>query len=273
MVHRPHPSHRVMHALRSRMGAVRYALGRWRFERRLAGPRLIRQFAQCHPRAFFIEIGANDGEQHDHLRPFIRSREWSGIMVEPVPYIFERLERNYGGLARVTLENAAIAERDGHLPFYYVVDASEEERGRLPDWYDGIGSFRRETVLAHARHIPDIERRIVRAEVPALTFESLCAKHAVDRLDLLVLDAEGYDWEILRRIDFTVRRPELLIYEHYHFTAAERGEAASHMQLQGYETMAEHFDTFCLSAHSHPALREAWRRLRPGAPPVSVYED
>src|SRR5262249_14326354 len=155
-----------------------------------------------YPRAFFIEIGSNDGEQHDHLRPFILAGDWRGIMVEPVPYIFERLQRSYGRRSdRIALVNAAVAEEGGRLPFFHVRDASAEERALLPDWYDGIGSFSRDAVLAHVTDIADIDERIVRAEVTALTFESLCSRHGVDEVDLLVIDTEGYDWRILAGID------------------------------------------------------------------------
>lgn len=83
-----------------------------RLQRRLAGPRILRAFADRYPKAFFVEIGANDGEQHDHLRPLILGEEWRGIMVEPVPYVFERLRQNYDRvLERVTLENSAITKR------------------------------------------------------------------------------------------------------------------------------------------------------------------
>ena len=137
-----------------------------RRRRRLAGPRLLRAFAEAYPEAFFIEIGSNDGEQHDHLQPLIRSRTWTGVMVEPVPYVFDRLRRNYGDLERVTFENAAIADRDGRLPFYHLREAAPGERERLPGWYDGIGSLSRANVLNHRRHIPDIDQRIVRSDVP-----------------------------------------------------------------------------------------------------------
>ena len=77
----------------------------------------------------------------------------------------------------------------------------------LPQWYDGIGSFSREAVLDHARLIPDIEDRLVRTEVPCLTFDSLCAKHDVGAVDLLLIDTEGYDHQILAHINFGVHRP------------------------------------------------------------------
>ncbi|OLE96238.1 MAG: hypothetical protein AUG75_22840 [Cyanobacteria bacterium 13_1_20CM_4_61_6] len=81
--------------------------------RNLAGPRLLRAFADTYRHAFFVEIGSNDGEQHDHLRPFILSRPWRGIMVEPVPYVFERLRTNYEAYGRIALENVAVGDADG----------------------------------------------------------------------------------------------------------------------------------------------------------------
>ena len=245
----------------------------WRLERRLAGPRLLRAFADANPRASFIEIGANDGEQHDHLRPFIRGRGWTGVMVEPVPYVFERLRRNYGDVERVALENAAVGERDGTMPFHYLREAGAQERATLPDWYDGIGSFSREALLSHAEHIPDIGTRIVSDPLPVLAFESLCRKHGIERLDLLVIDAEGYDWEIVRGIDFTAWQPQLVVYEHYHLQPADRMACAAHMRKHGYETMEEGFDTFCLGETAAAPLREAWRGLEPAVAGVSKHDE
>jgi FkbM family methyltransferase len=244
-----------------------------RIQRRMAGPRLLRAFADARADVFFVEIGSNDGEQHDHLRPFILERGWRGIMVEPVPYVFERLRANYESVPGVILENAAIADRDGEVPFHYLVDATEEERRALPDWYDGIGSLSRDFIVGHAKHMPDIEERIVSEPLPALTFESLCAKHGVDSVDVVVVDAEGYDREILRMIDFDRRRPELLVYEHFHLTPEDRRDAASAMRAAGYDAMEEHFDTFCLARDAHPDLRRLWARLRPAIPGVSVHDE
>jgi FkbM family methyltransferase len=245
-----------------------------RMLRNLAGPRLLAEFSRAYPEAFFVEIGSNDGEQHDHLRPFILSSGWRGIMVEPVPYVFERLRRSYGAHERIALENSAIGERDATLPFFHVRDASAEERERLPDWYDGIGSFSREALLGHAAEIPDISERIVRAEVTTLTFESLCRRHGVDEVDLLVIDTEGYDWRILQSIELdSRRRPRLIVYEHYHLSPTDRSAAAEHLRAYGYETIEEGFDTFCLDARRVDSVTRTWRRLRPAVAGVAAYEE
>ena len=231
----------------------------------------MRAFSEQYPQAFFIEIGANDGEQHDHLRPFIGEREWSGVMVEPVPYVFDRLRRNYAGVPGVVLERAAIAGRDGELPFYHLREAAPSELETLPDFYDGIGSFSRDQLVAHAGSIPDIESRIVRSEVECLTFESLCRKHEVERIDLLLIDAEGYDAEIIAGIDLDSRRPRLLVYEHYHLVPAERRGCREALEAAGYEILEEGFDTWCLEPRPD-RLTSVWRSLEPAVAGVSAHD-
>lgn len=250
--------------------AIWRALGMRRARRGYAGARLLRAFADAYPEAVFVEIGANDGQAHDHLAPFIRAREWTGVMVEPVPFLYERLLRNYGDLnGRVALEHAAVADRDGRLPFYAPRER-DAAGGDLPEWYPAIGSFSREAVLRHARHIPDIEDRVELIEVPCLTFKSLCRKHTIDRIDLLAVDVEGYDLEILRQLDLDAQRPRVVIYEHYHLGDAEQAEARARFKAAGYQTMEEYFDTFCLDARVDDGLARLWGELQPAVPGVSL---
>lgn len=244
-----------------------------RLSARLAGPRLIRAFAEVFPAAAFVEIGANDGEQHDHLRPMILERRWRGVMVEPVPYVFERLRANYASVDRVAVENAAIADRDGHQPFYHLAPVADYEAEGLPQWYDGIGSFSRESVLDHQRLIPDIESRLVETEVPCLTFDTLCAKHGLGQVDLLLVDTEGYDYEVLRTIDFQRHRPALVIYEHYHLSEDDQASAQHELRGAGYETMSEGFDTWCLRPEADAGLTRQWQRLRPAVPALSERDE
>jgi FkbM family methyltransferase len=258
--------------MRQRLGGIHRELQRRRLRRKLAGQRLLRAFANVHPEAFFVEIGANDGAQHDHLRPFILECAWSGIMVEPVPYVFERLRRNYPGLDRVLLENSAVADRDGELPFYYLIEPRPEDLDRLPAWYDGIGSFSRDAVLSHVAHIPDIEERIVCKPVKSLTFESLCRKHDVENVDLLAIDTEGYDHVILRSIDFSARKPELLVYEHFHLDPEVRGQCRALVEAAGYRTLEEGFDTWCLSTDADTRLLEMFESVKPAVAGVAAYE-
>lgn len=239
----------------------------------MAGPKLLRAFAEQCPEAVFVEIGANDGEKHDHLRTLILDNDWKGVLVEPVPYLFERLRRNYDGVTGLVLENVAIADHDGSLPFHHLPDVPGDERERLPDWYDAIGSFSRQTVLAHAAGIPGLAERIVETEVPCLTFESLCERHGIEHVDLVAIDTEGYDGEILRMFPFDRFQPRLIVYEHFHLDAVERPATREHLHRMGYTTMEEGLDTFALRAGDGDALDHEWSRLRPAVPGVSKADE
>src|SRR5262249_42395321 len=154
-----------------------------------------------YPNAFFVQVGSNDGEQFDPLRGAILRRPWRGIMIEPVPYVFERLQQNYGRFAdRITLEPVAIGDCDGELPFYHLAPVTDHEAEGLPQWYDGIGSFQREHLLKHTEYIPDVADRVVCTNLPTLTFESLCLRNGVGRIDLLHIDAEGSDFDVVKSV-------------------------------------------------------------------------
>lgn len=213
--------------------------------RRLRGPKIIRQMERLYPQAFFIQIGANDGDQLDPLRTAVHRSGWRGIMVEPVPYVFRKLASNNGHLAsRVKLENVAIADVCGTLPFWHLPQADAGEG--LPRLYDALGSFHKDVVLKHVNFIPDIEDRIVCTNVDCITLEELCRRNQVDAIDVLQIDTEGYDFEIIKMIDFTIRPPSLLIYEHHHFDEHTDRECRQYLRERGYRLFKEGMDTWCL---------------------------
>lgn len=223
--------------------------------------RSVHHFGAAYPEATFVQIGANDGVARDPLRTQVERRHWSGVMVEPVPYVFERLEQRYGGHPRVHLERAAIAERPGVLPFYHLREAGEGEE--IWSWYHALGSFRREVVLSHKNLIPDIEDRLTMTEVPCLTFNALCERANLQQLDLLQMDTEGYDYQILRTIDLEVWRPRLIIYEHHHLSPDERREARGLLTESGYLTFEHGLDTAALdSTRLGPADRHLHKLFR-----------
>lgn len=235
-------------------------------QRRLIGPQLLRCLGRIEPRPYFVEIGANDGVQHDHLREFILRDGWPGIMVEPVPYIFDRLRRNYGGTSGIVLENVAIADRTAVLPFYHLIPREERDDPSLPDWYDGIGSFSREAVVGHIEHIPDVEDRIVETHVPCMTFDDLWERNGQPDIKVITIDTEGYDLDVLRTIDLERHHPRIVVYEHFHLSSAARAEAQGVLRAAGYVCLEEGFDTWCVDPVSDDVLTRRWRTASPALP-------
>jgi FkbM family methyltransferase len=195
----------------------------------------------------------------------------------PVRWVFARLRHNYRGQG-VSFENAAIADADGLVPFYYVAPAADRDQEDGPVWSDAIGSLSRDEVektITDLRqfvandsgfHLAGMGARIELTDVPSLTFESLCRKHAIGELDLLVIDAEGYDYEIINAIDFERHRPRLLVFESNHFSPEERAHSDAYLAELGYETMYEGFDTWCHDPRADDGLARCWRNAKPAGP-------
>jgi FkbM family methyltransferase len=134
---------------------------------------------------FFVQIGANNGILVDPMRPFILKYHWRGVLVEPNPAAFAQLVENYRGEPQLVFENTAIAEHDGTTPFY-----TPKPRPGLAVDLSPASSFDRAAVARISRHYGT---EVEELTVPALTVRSLLAKHGIRSLDLVQVDAEGFD--------------------------------------------------------------------------------
>lgn len=251
-------------------GARERLVNRWRsvvwrrrYERfaheNLVGPKLLEAFARQYPRAFFVEVGANDGRQSDQLRGLVADSAWHGVMVEPQPEPFARLAELYRGVDRLALENAAIAGYDGTIEMFTVEpprDPGDDEV--LVGSHDLLGSLSRDALMTHEFVAGD---RVATREVACLTLASLFAKHQVERLDLMLVDTEGYDGEVVAQLDPQGQLPRLLIYEHCLMTGEERERCRATVAGLGYEAVEEMLDTWCLDTTPADGLTAAWRKL------------
>lgn len=188
----------------------------------------------AQPSFVVVQIGAFVGAtDNDPLHAFLtramaaprdNSRPSIAVLVEPVAEYYERLRLSYAGVPGVRFENVAIAESAGTRDFFRL--AADPAAHGLPPWLSQLGSLRadRMTTLwdryerGHLASESDTLTRFYREhqvteQVTCITFETLLARHGLDQVDLLQIDAEGYDYEILRTIDFARIRPVFINYE------------------------------------------------------------
>ena len=114
--------------------------------------------------------------------------------------------------------------------FYWLRETDDA----LPNWYDQLGSFDQQIILGHKDRIPNIEDYIVSAAVDCMSFNTLIEAHRISHIDLILIDAEGYDFQILQQIDFSRFAPELVIYEHIHLPADDKQRARALLTERGY---------------------------------------
>jgi FkbM family methyltransferase len=178
----------------------------------------------------FIQIGAHDGRTNDSLHDSIRNRSWRGILVEPVHDLFLKLQENYNGSTGLKFEQSAICASDGEVTFWVVANTD----GASPDWVSQLGSLSKEIVLSHSEWVPELGGKLRPIQVNGITFSTLIAKHGVDRVDLILIDTEGHDYEILKQILAESFRPKMIIYEQIHLSVENRIAAKKALAADGY---------------------------------------
>ncbi len=207
-------------------------------------------------RIVVIQIGANVGNRNDPLFHFIREvnadarsePRCSAILVEPVRHLFDQLKINYRGCPGVAFENVAVSDCAGTRNFYHIDPSVDITGSDMPHWLSQIGSLvperlekefaRVEKELARqgrGRNLGDfIANHRISEEVTCVTLGDLLDRHAVEELDLLQIDAEGYDYEIVRSIDFERVKPRMINYERIHLQEDE-ARCRHLLEEQGYK--------------------------------------
>src|SRR5690348_12849964 len=190
----------------------------------------IAQLLKTNPQPFFVQIGGYDGVSFDPLRRHIVENDLPGVIVEPVPLYFDKLKALYSGSTKVRPINCAIAEENGERTIWGFNPVAVE-RGVLPPHFGGIISFVMEDLLKEtgilAASAPDEETmKVLRSQlcgvaVQCRTMDTLLAEQSVQRVDILQIDTEGYDYVILKLFDFAKYQPAIVHYEHQHLNEAD----------------------------------------------------
>ena len=230
---------------------------------------VIRSYLAAGGDFTFVQIGAHEGDAGDPLAACIRACGLRGVLVEPQPGPFARLCENYADQPRLSFERAAIASADGTAPFYRV-DPSFWARHGLPEGIDSqISSLSREQIHFHvalfggkALAARESEYLIVE-EIPAITLPALLAKHGLARPNLLQIDTEGFDFEVIKMIDWG-NPPDLIHYETVHLSVPDRRASWDLLRAHGYRLFSTNsYNTLAIRSGDSgaPALPESLATL------------
>jgi len=155
-----------------------------------------------------VMVGAHDGSKTDI---FIRRSAAIGkvLLIEPVPYLFNRLKSRYSDLPGVSLCNIVIATKDGDVEF----TALRETANSISAWGDQLGSLIPDhAVAANQRFSEHVE--VIKAK--ASSFETFVNTENISSIDILFTDTEGMDAELLVTFPFSRIIPDLIIFECKH---------------------------------------------------------
>jgi len=212
----------------------------WQFRRHCSG--LSKRFSE----PVFVKVVANDGLTGDPCSDILMSdKRWRGLLIEPVPYCFERLKANFPDQNRFVLEQIAIGTGGAELPFFCVDSSAREMFPELPDWFDQLGSFDRHHILKHLGGV--LEPYVLEIPVAVSTLTEILERNRLRDVHLLHIDTEGHDYEALKTLDFSKYRPVIIFIEHKHLSAQDKKDMAALLVSQGYSLRDCGGDYFALN--------------------------
>ncbi len=194
-------------------------------------PLFVAEHVLEHGLLTFLQIGAYDGQVHDAILDIIRRFPVRGVLVEPQPTVFASLQVLHKNRDNLLLVNAAIDRETCRRPFFMSKNNDVE-----------FASFDRSHLLKHGLRADDI----VSHEVDCFTVDDVLNLANFDTVDLLQIDAEGYDYEILKSINFDRICPKFIRFEYLHLSETDLKECLHMLAGRGYRFLAEKLDIFAV---------------------------
>lgn len=211
---------------------------------------------------FFIQIGANDGESNDPIHKFVRSHYPAGLLIEPLPDIFEKLQMTYpkSEYSKLSFFNGAIHESEKEVLIFRIARSFESTYRELYKKHknpSGVSSLSKDHVKSFLlRAAPeyfqehDVEGAIECSRVPACDIVGLCECYGISRVSFVQVDAEGYDGVIVNMIldTFGTKLPLCINFESRSLLERERNELFERLHNHGYRLFHERSDTCAMLA-------------------------
>jgi FkbM family methyltransferase len=201
---------------------------------------LIEIGAENDPEFYVVQIGAHDGKSGDPIYDKIIKYKLRGVLVEPVKYLYDRLVETHKERRGLHLINAAVSTSSGHKNMYRLRETDDG----LPPWYDQLASFDPAFITKLREEIPNAQDYLITELVRCVTFEELLEEAQVRKIGLLQIDVEGYDFEIIKMINFHIVKPAVIRYENKHLTKLDQLSCSSLLQNNGYRVVEFGEDTF-----------------------------
>ncbi len=203
---------------------------------------ILDKFSREHSPVTFIQVGANDGFYHDPLHKFIRMYGWRGVMLEPQPAVFKNyLSKLHQKTPGVYAINAALSNEDGEQTMYKI--AFSDLR-----WATGLTSFRKEALekAIDSGHVGRLAARygeqlparredyIAEEKIQSISADTLIAKYNLKKIDWIQIDAEGFDYEIIKLLRIEKTQPRVIVYEKSHLSSADQNDCIALLKKNNY---------------------------------------
>jgi FkbM family methyltransferase len=174
-----------------------------------------------------------DGVKHDELYDYVMANEnWTGVLVEPLPDMFEKLITNYTFKDGLKFENSAISDDGGPTEMWRV---PPDKMSEAPEWADGCST------LVPQNYIADVVPHLVPQTVSTITINQLYEKYG-NTFDFVQVDTEGYDYNVFIQLLQNGLRSDLYKIEIAHITYNKTVWMRWVLENHGYKTFIDNYD-------------------------------
>jgi FkbM family methyltransferase len=217
---------------------------------------------QLKRRLAIVVVGANDGRFNDPIYGFAMrmAARTRMLLIEPNRSLIPYLQANYQSHPDHRIANCAIGE-EGTLTLYAV----------KPEWIDryqpayaqGWPHYRAATGITSANrdHVAEALLReginpgdaIERLHAPCHQLSTVLASQGMDtQIDVLQIDAEGYDDAVIHASTISVTKPKLIYFENHNIPQPRMELLSSYLSSENYRLYALGRDSLAVSRRLHP---------------------
>lgn len=200
----------------------------------------IFQFLEKNKKISFVQIGSNDGLLNDPIREFIiQGKLTHGILIEPIPFLYETLKQNYEHVKSDTLKiwNGAVLP-EGASTIYTI---KKDRLSDYPKTATQISSFDKEHII---KHFPD--SKFIQDDIEEIQVENISIDKILDtlegKIDLLQIDIEGGELGFIFNFPFDECKPKMIIYEFDHMNKNELNKVHNYLEGIGYKVSYDKYD-------------------------------
>lgn len=148
---------------------------------------------------FFIELGANNGLLQSNTAFLEKNRNWNGILIEPNVQNFEFCIKNRPN--SICYNYACVADNYSHNFIYGDFNLPHNDNISLMSSVNGVR----------------LQNNTNNIAVQAATLTDILDRQPLPKIDLLSLDVEGYEYSVLKGLNFKKYKPTYLLIEVYDF--------------------------------------------------------
>ena len=187
---------------------------------------------------FYVDVGAHNGISINNTLYFEKNNNWTGINIEPIKKVFEKLVINRPNNINL---NCAVCNNDGETDFLCNIGYTEMISG-IKDNFD-------------KRHFDRLQREnqqmgstteVIKVKTKKL--ETILDENNIKYINYLSIDVEGAEFEVIKSINFNKVFIDVIGFENNYYDVSI--PIVEYLKNKGFITIHSSIDIFMINKMS-----------------------